>query len=284
VLRPTNNQSHAGYAYSGPTAAWAYQTIDLSKAERIFLLGPSHAVHLPGCALSKHAKYSTPFGDLTIDSDTVKELQATGQFDTMSTETDKVEHSLEMHLPYLYKMLSRRYKSSEEYPTLIPVLVGSTSEASEKAYGQIFAPYLADPTSVFVVSSDFCHWGSRFQYTYYLPNNPKSGASGISLRRRDGNPKDPEIHESIGKLDRLAMDAIEGGNHKDFLENLRDTGNTVCGRHPIGVVMAAIETLKAERKITPEQGNFAFVHYARSGNIVDVSDSSVSYASAFAVL
>ncbi|TVY22960.1 Protein MEMO1 [Lachnellula hyalina] len=275
---------HAGYTYSGPTAAWAYKTLDLSKAKRIFLLGPSHTIHLPGCALSKHAKYSTPLGDLTIDSETVKELHATGKFDTISRDTDEVEHSLEMHLPYIYKMLTLGFKSSEDYPTLVPVLVGSTSETLENAYGQIFAPYLADPTSVFVVSSDFCHWGVRFQYTYYVPNNSKPGSSGISLRRRDVNPRDPEIHESIGQLDKMAMDAIEGGNHKSFLENLRETGNTICGRHPIGVVMAAISALKEEGRITPEQGNFNFVRYERSGDVVDISDSSVSYASAYAVM
>lgn len=199
----------------------------------------------------------------------------------MSKDTDEVEHSLEMHLPYIYKMLSLHFKSPAEHPTLVPVLVGSTSSASEETYGQIFAPYLADPTSVFIVSSDFCHWGSRFQYTYYVPNN---STSGISLRRRDPKPTDPHIHESIGKLDRMAMDAIEEGRHKEFLNNLRDTGNTVCGRHPIGVVMASIEVLKEEGKITSEQGNFQFVHYERSGDVVDVSDSSVSYASAFAVI
>jgi len=218
----------------------------------------------------------------------VEELHKTGKFDTMSSETDEVEHSLEMHLPYIYKMLSSKFNTSAEYPTLIPVLVGSTSEAAEKTYGQIFAPYLADPTSVFVVSSDFCHWGTRFQYTYYLPNNPKPAVvrqgGGLNLRRRDVNPTDPEIHESIAKLDQQAMDAIVGGKHADFLENLKHTGNTVCGRHPIGVTMAAIEVLRQEGKIEPGHGNFEFVRYERSSNVVDISDSSVSYASAFAVL
>lgn len=34
-------------------------------------------------------------------------------------------------------------------------------------YGKIFAPYLADPQTLFVISSDFCHWGQRFRYTYH---------------------------------------------------------------------------------------------------------------------
>ena len=34
-------------------------------------------------------------------------------------------------------------------------------------YGRIFARYLADPSNVFVISSDFCHWGQRFRYQHY---------------------------------------------------------------------------------------------------------------------
>jgi len=280
---------HAGYSYSGPAAAWAYKSLDLSHVKRIFLLGPSHALYLPGCALSKHAKYATPLGDLTIDKATIAELHKTGKFDTMSTDADETEHSLEMHLPYIYKMLSQAFKSSAEYPTLVPILVGSTSAASEKSYGKILAPYLADPTSVFVVSSDFCHWGHRFQYTYYLPASPSASAAspggGYHLKRRDKDPTNPPIYESIGSLDKMAMDAIEGGKHENFLGNLKETGNTVCGRHPIGVVMATIDVLEEEGKVEGgDKGKFKFVRYERSGDVEEVGDSSVSYASAYAVL
>lgn len=41
------------------------------------------------------------------------------------------------------------------------------SPEQEKLYGDILAPYLNDPQNLFVISSDFCHWGSRFRYTYY---------------------------------------------------------------------------------------------------------------------
>lgn len=208
------------------------------------------------------------------------ELAATGKFDTMSADADETEHSLEMHLPYIYKMLSKSFASAAEFPRLVPILVGNTSAEKERAYGALLAPYLADPRSVFVVSSDFCHWGSRFSYTYYLPES----GEGYSLKRRDAAPTSPRICESIGKLDREAINAIEGGKHGNFLENLKDTGNTVCGRHPIGVVMAAIEVLEKEGGFQGEGGRFKFVKYERSSEVEEVGDSSVSYASAYAVL
>jgi len=238
--------------------------------------------------LSKHTTYSTPLGNLIIDRETVRELQETGEFDTMSTDVDEAEHSMEMHLPYIYKMLSRSFSAVEEYPTLIPILVGNTSASVEESYGKILAPYLADPTSMFIISSDFCHWGLRFQYTYYLPESSTSSitvAGGYSLKKRDNRPSNPPIHDSIGRLDRLAMDAIESGKHKNFLDNLRETSNTVCGRHPIGLVMAAIEVLENKHKVSGDgKGRFTFVRYERSSEVKDVTDSSVSYASAYAVL
>jgi len=45
-------------------------------------------------------------GDLQLDKPTISELKATGKFDNMSRSTDEDEHSLEMHLPYIFKMLS----------------------------------------------------------------------------------------------------------------------------------------------------------------------------------
>ena len=272
---------HAGYEHSGSTAAWAYQYLDLSNAKHIFLLGPSHKRYLSGCALSTHSHYATPLGHLKLDREVIKELLATKKFIAWDKESEGLEHSLEMHLPYIYKMISKQFKSDSEHPTLIPILVGGTSAASERFYGQILAPYLAQPTSVFVVSSDFCHWGLRFEYTTYIPEDDKL----TDLEPGQPNPTNPPILESIAHLDKLAMDAIEGGKHQDFLDNLRETRNTVCGRHPIGVIMAALEVLERDGKISGQgNGRFKFIQYKRNDDVKDIYGSSVSYASAVAVL
>lgn len=76
------------------------------------------------------------------------------------------------------------FSSFRDSFTIVPILVGSLSPEKESIYGRLFAPYLADPQSLFVVSSDFCHWGQRFRYTYY---------------DRSGGP----IYRSIQNLDRM---------------------------------------------------------------------------------
>lgn len=82
------------------------------------------------------------------------------------------------------------------------------------------------------------------------------------------------------------MDAVETGHHSAFLEQIDRTGNTVCGRHPIGVFMAAVEKAREGGVAAEDEwsGRFRFLRYERSGLVENVRDSSVSYCSAFAVL
>ncbi|OQV23226.1 Protein MEMO1 [Hypsibius exemplaris] len=246
---------HAGFSYSGPCAAFAYSQIDPSSVKRVFLLGPSHHVHVDGCALSLCSQYATPLGNIPIDQKTVAELKATKKFQDMTIATDEDEHSLEMHLPYIAKVMESRAGSY----ALVPVLVGNINKNKEKEYGEIFRPYLEDPSSLFVISSDFCHWGKRFSYTFTEP------AWG-------------EIHESIEKLDRMGMNLIETLNPADFRAYLDKYGNTICGRNPILVLLGTVETVKKNS----DKQNLAlkFVQYAQSSPCKTTKDSSVSYASA----
>ena len=251
------------------------------------MLGPSHTYYLSGCALTRFARYATPFGDLVVDEAVVGELRATGQFQDIPASSDVSEHSLEMHLPYLYKRIQQTFPSRPEveYPTIVPVLIGDNDGAEEQAFGKLLAPYLRDPDNAFVVSSDFCHWGSRFSYTAYAPGGDAQRIQ--SLSRRDPRPSDPPIHESIRQLDQLAIDAVASGDHNAFVDNLAYTKNTVCGRHPIGVTMAALEVLAREAGEGSGGGGkyrFKFVQYQRSSLVEHPNDSSVSYASAYAIV
>jgi len=243
---------HAGYSYSGETAAWAYRQISPATVRRIFILGPSHHVRLRKCALSICKKYETPLYDLKIDAGIVAELDSTKEFQWMDMKTDEDEHSIEMHLPYIAKVM----ENFRDQFTIVPVLVGSLEPEVEKLYGEIFAPYLADPSNLFVISSDFCHWGSRFRYTYY----DESAGS---------------IWKSIENLDKNGMDLIETLNPDLFTEYLQKYQNTVCGRHPIGVFMQSIVALAKQNY----QLSFKFLKYKQSNKVTSQSDSSVSYAS-----
>ncbi|KAI4812470.1 hypothetical protein KUCAC02_023856 [Chaenocephalus aceratus] len=148
--------SHAGSWYSASGSQLNAQLEGwLSKAEsstrparaiiaprRVFILGPSHHVPLSRCALSPAEIYRTPLYDLRIDQKVYADLWKTGLFERMSLQTDEDEHSIEMHLPYTAKAM----ESHKDEFSIVPVLTLPT---------------------FFIISSDFCHWGQRFRYTYY---------------------------------------------------------------------------------------------------------------------
>lgn len=104
--------------------------------------------------------------------------------------------------------------------------------------------------------------GSRFSYTFYRPS-PDAAPSQLGSRARpdDATP----IHRSIRQLDDEGMQAIalsppgSGGGKKAkdaqsaFAAYIRSTKNTVCGRHPIGVLLGALASLEAHGNFTDDK-------------------------------
>lgn len=248
---------HAGYSYSGKAAAYAYAAVDPRRFSRVFILGPSHHVYLADrCAVSDATTLETPLGDLPVDREVADGLlehsDSSAKFVKMTSDMDAAEHSVEMHLPYI------RHVFRDVDVKVVPIVVGSLSEERERSFGKILSSWLGDGETFFIISSDFCHWGTRFRYT-----------------RIDRQSQ--YIYQSIERLDHEGMDAIESGDHSAYCSYQARTENTVCGRHPIGVLMSALSycSRHSGRTFTTR-----FVRYEQSSRCVSMSDSSVSYASA----
>ncbi len=67
-----------------------------------------------------------------------------------------------MQLPFIAELLESAGRRESCY--IVTIMVGSTSPESEERLGTSLAPYFLDPANVFVISTDFCHWGGRFGY------------------------------------------------------------------------------------------------------------------------
>ncbi|KAG6911931.1 hypothetical protein DXG01_000178 [Tephrocybe rancida] len=269
---------HAGYAYSGPAAAWAYKSIDTTGIKRVFILGPSHHFYLQGCAISSCKDYDTPIDKLPLDTEIIEELRQTGQFEPMSIDADEAEHSIEMHLPYVRKVFAGQNIK------IVPIVVGAISKEVEASFGSLLAPYLDREDTFCVVSSDFCHWGTRFSYTYYYPEAAPSNSPAVKLSRSTAPTPANPIHQSIRQLDHEAMDILTlppssaETAHSAFAAYLAKTKNTICGRHPIGVLLGAMAHLEGTKGTHP---SLKWVRYEQSSACLTIRDSSVSYASAW---
>lgn len=231
--------------------------------DRVFILGPAHHVDLRRCALPSCTEYDTPLGILSLDIEVITSLEATGAFARMDLQTDEDEHSIEQQLPFIRHQLAEWSPAAK----IVPILVGAIGTEQEEWYGQLLAPYIGDTKNRFIVSSDFCHWGQRFSYTYYA----EAGEKGRRLWREEEPLRGEPIYKSIERCDREGMQKIEEGSHKGFVEYLSRTRNTICGRHPISVMLCALEKAKIRER-------FRFIDYTQSSRCRTVRDSSVSYA------
>jgi len=139
---------HAGYQYSGVTAAHAYRLLEHrhERIRRVVLLGPAHRVYLNGMGLPSVDAFATPIGDVPIDTQAVRQaLELPGT--QISDEAHAAEHSLEVHLPFLQAVLHDFM--------LVPIVVGVCS--AEEVKDVIELLWGGEETAI-IVSSDLSHF------------------------------------------------------------------------------------------------------------------------------
>lgn len=202
---------HAGFRFSGQVAAQTYAKVRPEAVRRVFLFGPSHYQGFLGAALPPEgmSSYSTPLGDLPIDLEAVEKLRGKSLFDGPSSAHNP-EHSLEMHSIFI----------AERFPgvKIVPLVIGQFPNAQliEKA-AEGLRPLLA-PGDLIVVSSDFTHFGPNFGYAPFFNKIPEG-------------------------LEELLDDAVAPLLNADlagFSKHLDETGDTICGREPIKLLLALL--------------------------------------------
>lgn len=138
---------HAGYVYSGPIAARAYNRLrDARNLRRVVLLGPAHRVPLRGLALPAASAFHTPLGDVPLDTAGMDALADLPQV-TRSDEAHRQEHSLEVHLPFLQMLLGNF--------ELLPMVVGWAPPSDVAA---VLERLWGGPETLVVISSDLSHY------------------------------------------------------------------------------------------------------------------------------
>ena len=139
---------HAGYIYSGATAARAYARVAhlRGRIERVVLLGPAHRVYVRGLALPDVDAFDTPLGPVALDHDVVRALANLPQV-VFARPVHAAEHALEVHLPFLLEALGA-FK-------LVPLVVG---EATPEMVAEVIDLLWGGPETLIVVSSDLSHY------------------------------------------------------------------------------------------------------------------------------
>ncbi len=138
---------HAGYIYSGPTAAMGFAQLSRAKPRRIVLFGPAHRVPFRGLALPESDHFSTPLGLVPLDEaamETALAHPAVLRMDIAHT----LEHSLEVQLPFLQHVLDSGFR-------LVPLVVG---DASAEDVAEVMQMLWGGEETLILVSSDLSHY------------------------------------------------------------------------------------------------------------------------------
>jgi MEMO1 family protein len=146
---------HAGYPYSGMTAARAYKLIEGEEFDTVVVVSPSHTVFFKGCSVYDGDAYQTPLGEIEIDrdlADRIARVHPSVYFSSQghSVGAQRGEHSLEVQLPFLQIVLGR-FK-------LVAIVMGEQDEDTTTALGEVLTSAVRQSRTLMVASSDLSHF------------------------------------------------------------------------------------------------------------------------------
>jgi len=145
---------HAGYPYSGKTAAYVYNLIKGKKYKRVVIISPSHSEYFPGTSVYSGDAYETPLGIIEVDKEFRKRLINGSRTIYKGVEGHRKEHALEVQLPFIQSVLSE-FK-------IVPIVMGEQRKIFVDELAEKLAEILDDETLV-VSSSDMSHFHSKYE-------------------------------------------------------------------------------------------------------------------------
>lgn len=201
---------HAGYRFSAAVAATGYRCLQGHGYQRAIVMAFSHrgASAYAGVDVPRElTAYETPLGRIAIDRPVCDDLLAKRSF-VSNAGLDRGEHSLELQLPLLQRALA-----GKEF-RLVPLHVGRMSEEDLTRAAEAILPWLDDQT-VLVASSDFTHFGANFGY----------------------QPFKDDVGKKLHDLGDQAAAPLLNADYDGFVQHLKKTDDTICGRGPISLLL-----------------------------------------------
>jgi AmmeMemoRadiSam system protein B/AmmeMemoRadiSam system protein A len=201
---------HAGYDYSGKVAAVAYRQIAGKPYRTIFLLGPSHYVSFPGVSIYPYGAWETPLGKIPIDDQLAAALMEQCGFVRYQAPAFEREHSLEVQLPFLQKVL--------ENFKIVPMVMGKLSGPELRALADHLTTRIEqNPGRVLIIaSSDMSH---------YHP-----------------------YHEATA-MDKTTLKQIEAMDLRMLRKSLESGTSELCGSQAVTTLMRVAENIGARVKV-----------------------------------
>jgi MEMO1 family protein len=222
---------HAGYQYSGPTAARVFAALALPRL--IVVLAPNHTgvCHADGGAsLWERGAFHTPLGDVPVAEAFARALLAAEPLVGIDHDAHRAEHAVEVLLPFLQLL--------EPNAQIVPLVLAWDDWESCRALGDSLARLVRE--------------------------SGESGEPVLLVASSDLNHYEPATVSEV--KDRRALDAVVGLDGEELLRRCRNERISMCGRAPAATVLAAATTLGAERAEVVDYRNSGWV----SGDVQSV--------------
>jgi MEMO1 family protein len=212
---------HAGYVYSGVTAAHVFARLDPPR--RAVILGPNHSgrCRAPGGAsLWETGAFATPLGDVPVDDVLAEAVRAACPLVAVDHRAHEQEHAIEVQLPFL--------QLRQPAIAIVPILLAWDGWREAGQLGAALARVLRDWNEpvLLLASSDLNHYES---------------AAMTELK------------------DAQALAAIQTLDGEVLLRRCREADISMCGRAPVATVLAAAHALGSTRAEIVDYRNSAWV-------------------------
>jgi len=145
---------HAGYIYSGRTAAYGFNLLKNKNYHNVIILSPSHKEYFPGISIYDGDAYSTPLGTVEVNKDLANKLIEGSKTIFLGEQGHRQEHAIEVQLPFLQTVLNDFQ--------IVPIVIGDQSKLFVDELAKQLAKVI-DENTVVVASSDMSHYHSRQQ-------------------------------------------------------------------------------------------------------------------------
>lgn len=198
---------HAGYMYSGQTAAIAYSFVRGKDYDTVVVVSPSHREYFDAISIYYGKSYKTPLGEIEIDFEIAEKIVGMGNgLIEFSSHGHKTEHAVEVHLPFLQKALNH-FK-------LVPIVMGDQKADYCFRLGDILGEVLSGRNVLLVASTDLSH---------YYP------------------------YEVAIKFDKIVINDVANFDEEKLMSDLEQQICEACGGGPTVAVMRAAKKLGADK-------------------------------------
>jgi MEMO1 family protein len=199
---------HAGYDYSGPVAAHSYNVLASSGLkESVIILGPNHTGYGSGVSTMTGTQWATPLGEVPVNDSLASMIVKTSGLIDVEDEAHRMEHSIEVQLPFLQFIYPRRFQ-------FVPICMMLQDLETSLDVGEAVAKASASTGAILIASSDWTHY---------------------------------EPQELARKKDNKAIQAVLSMDEEKFQDIIEEDQVSACGYGPVTSVIHASKILGAKQ-------------------------------------